>query len=441
MKLSTNLLLASVLLALAGFVYFYEIKGGEERQKSEEAAKKLLTLEADSVTAFSLQPAGIAFKKEEGSWQIVQPINYPADETSVTNLLEGLQSAKRERDIAQEASTFASYGLAPAHREILISHAGKHETIYLGDKNTTSSYVYARVDGKPQVVLTEIALLNNSEKKLEDWRDKRLLKFETGQVQHLSLHTPRAYFDLQKESGKWKLVRPLQADADESKISQILNRLSYANVAKFVAETMDDRKSYGLEKPNYELRLTLGEDSMQKSMQFGKRTSAGYFAYDPARPQVFLVDSSLVQELEVELMDLREKRLAGFESYRADYLSLQYPDTTIICEKDTAAQWRITAPQEKKAKSWKVSNITNTLAGLQAATFVEEQAGDLDVYGLVNPRARITVKEKGAELAQVLLGNVKEDHVYAKAAGKATITLVKKEEADRLLVKLSELIE
>jgi hypothetical protein len=78
---------------------------------------------------------------------------------------------------------------------------------------------------------------------------------------------------------------------------------------------------------------------------------------------------------------------------------------------------------------------------LQAAAFVVEQARDLEVYGLVNPRAKIIVKEKGAELAQVLLGNVKDDHVYAKAAGKATIMLVKKEEADRLLVKLSELIE
>jgi hypothetical protein len=297
------------------------------------------------------------------------------------------------------------------------------------------------VDGRPLVVLTEIALLNNSDKKLEDWRDKSLLKFDTGQVQGLSLRTPALYFDLHKESGKWMLAHPLQAEGDESKISQILSRMSYANVAGFVAETMNDGKMYGLDNPNYEVRLTLGEDNVQKMVQFGKRTSEGYYAKDPARPQVFLVDSSLVKELDVDLMDLRDKRLAGFESYRADYVSLQYPDTSIICEKDTAAQWQITAPQNKKAKSWKVSNITNTLAGLQAAEFVENQAADLAVYGLVNPRARITVKEKGAELAQVLLGNVKEDHVYAKAAGKATIMLVKKEEADRLLVKLSELIE
>jgi hypothetical protein len=441
MKFRTNLILALALLALAGFVYFYEIKGGEERQKSKESADKLLTLEADSVSSFSLQPAGIEFRKEAGKWQIVRPVQYPADEASVKNLLDRLESAKRERDITRDAGAFATYGLAPAHRQILLVHAGARDTVYLGDKNTTSAYVYVRVDSKPAVTLTEIALLNNVDKKLEEWRDKSLLKFDPGQVKHLSLNLPQARFELQKDAGKWKLVHPLQTEADENKVSQILSRMSSAQVTKFVAEEVDDPKAYGLDQPSYELRLTLAENDAQKVMQFGKKTPDAYYAHDPARPQVFLVDSSLVGDLNVKLLDLCDKRLAGFESQRADYVMLEYPDTTIVCEKDTAAQWQITSPQNKKAKSWKVSNITSTLAGLQAAEFVEDQAGDLAVYGLDNPRARITVKEKGAELAQVLLGSVKKEHVYAKAAGKATIVLVKKEEADRLLVKLSELIE
>ncbi len=441
MKFTTNLLLALFLLALAGFVYFYEIKGGEKRQKSAEAAKKFLTLEADSVTAFSLQPAGIEFKKEAGKWQIVQPIKYPADESTVNALLDRFESAKREREITQDANTFVTYGLAPAHRQIVITHQGKRDTVYFGDKNTTESYVYARVNGKPEVVLTEIALLNNSDKSLEEWRDKSLLKFESDQAKRLSFKLPGGRFEMRKEAGKWKLVYPLEAEADETRIAQILSRMSYSTVTQFVAENLDDPKKYGLDKPGYEFRLVLSDNAAQKIIRFGKKTEQGYYAHDPARPQVFLVDSSLVKDLNVKLMDLRDKRLASFESSRADYVRLQYPDLTIVCEKDTAGQWQVTSPQNKKAKNWQVSNITSTLAGLQAAAFAYEQAGNLAVYGLDNPRARIIVKEKGAELAQVLLGNVKEDHVFAKAAGKATIMLLKKEEADRVLVKLSELIE
>ena len=307
MTFKTNLLLTAMLLALAGFVYLYEIRGGEEREKSEEQGKKLLGVEADSVTALTLQPAGIRLKKEAGKWRVVGPVEYAADLSSVESLLQRLESAQREREIAYEAEDFVLDGLAPEQRQIIVSHAGRSDTVFLGDKNPTSSFVYARVNSKPQVVLTEVALWSNSDKSLEDWRDKKL---------------------------------------------------------------------------------------------------------------------------------------AAFESYRADYVSLQYPETTIVCAKDTASEWQVTAPQNKKAKSWKVSNITSTLAGLQAVAFIDApQAGDLARYGLDNPRARIVVKEKGAELAQVLLGTVEGERVYAKAADKATITLVKKEEADRLLVKLSELIE
>ena len=40
MTFKTNLLLAAMLLALAGFVYLYEIRGGEEREKSEPGMKE-----------------------------------------------------------------------------------------------------------------------------------------------------------------------------------------------------------------------------------------------------------------------------------------------------------------------------------------------------------------------------------------------------------------
>jgi hypothetical protein len=42
MKLKTNAVVGAVFLALLAFVYFYEIKGGQERQAEAEKSKKLL---------------------------------------------------------------------------------------------------------------------------------------------------------------------------------------------------------------------------------------------------------------------------------------------------------------------------------------------------------------------------------------------------------------
>jgi hypothetical protein len=114
---------------------------------------------------------------------------------------------------------------------------------------------------------------------------------------------------------------------------------------------------------------------------------------------------------------------------------------TIVCEKDTAGTWKITAPQERNAKSWKVSNITGNLSSLQAVEFVAQSVKDLQPYGLDKPRITALVKEKGLEVARVLIGKDKGTNTYAKAANSPEIVLVKKEEAERLTVKLDELAE
>lgn len=441
MKPTTTLILAVIVLALGAFVYFYEIKGGEERTKSEEEGKKIFALEADSVRAISLQEAGVAFEKRGSAWHLVAPVEYLADEGAVSALLNRIASAKREREVSSSAAEYRNYGLLPASETIVLEHQNKKDTLYLGDKSATNAMVYARRGSDPRVVLTEVAVLTNAQKTLRDWRDKSLMKFETSEATQLSLTTPSGSFNLNKEGEKWRLAAPLQTEADASKIASILSKMSTSRVTEFAAESLDDAKYYGLDKPSYIFTITLEANSAPRTMQFGRRTGVGYYAHDPTRPQVFLVDSNIVKELNVDAMALRNKRVTNFESFRADYLALQYPEAVIVCEKDSASQWRLTAPDSAKATSWKISNVINALANLQAVAFIDENKTERTLYGLDKPRAAILVKEKGAELAHVLIGKAKGDRVYVKSADSPMVVLVKKEEADRLIVAVSELKE
>jgi hypothetical protein len=256
------------------------------------------------------------------------------------------------------------------------------------------------------------------------------------------LNTPKNRFELKKENGKWQMVAPIKASADESKISSILSRVRYGRIVEFAAEQMDEAKNYGLDKPAYEFSVFFGANDAQKTLHFGKKEGANYYAYDPARPQVYKVDTSLVKDLNVSVMDLRNKKLAAFESWNADYVELNYADTLkIICAKDSSGNWLITAPEPKKAKSWEVSNITGALSGLEATAFVDENAADLKKYGLDKPRLVATIKQKGSEVSKVFIGKEKGDRVFAKAAANPVVVEVKKEEADKLFKKLTDLAE
>ena len=444
MKFRNTLLLLLITAAVGAYVYFYEIKGGEKRDKEKEIAGKLLEIKKDSVSAITIKPDGIELKKIGPTWELLAPVQYQADDGTVSTLLSSLESAQRDqKDIAQARSEHAGFGLDPARAELIVRHEkGRQDTLYLGDSNVTSTMVYARVNHDPQVMLTSSSLSNNAKKALLDWRNKDLLVFDNNAANRLLLTTPKNHFELKKENGKWQMLAPIKASADESKISSLLSRVRYGRINEFTTEQVSDAKPFGLDKPAYEFAVFFGANDAQKAVSFGKKDGANFYARDPARPQVFKVDTSLVKDLDVGVMDLRNKKIAEFENWNADFVELNYVDTLkIVCEKDTADTWQIKSPESKKAKSWEISNITGGLSGMEATAFVEENATDLKKYGLDKPRLMVTIKQKGNEVARALIGKEKGDRVYAKAANNAIVVEVKKEDADKLFKKLTDLAE
>ena len=57
MKLKTNIIIGAIFALLLAFVYFYEIKGGQERRQAAERSKQLLDFKESEVERLTLIPA------------------------------------------------------------------------------------------------------------------------------------------------------------------------------------------------------------------------------------------------------------------------------------------------------------------------------------------------------------------------------------------------
>ena len=93
MKLRNTVLMAIVLVVLAGFVYFYEIRGREARVDSERVEGLLLDFEPDSVEGVTLETSDeppIEIARSEEGWRIVQPHALAADDAAIDSLLSQL---------------------------------------------------------------------------------------------------------------------------------------------------------------------------------------------------------------------------------------------------------------------------------------------------------------------------------------------------------------
>jgi hypothetical protein len=440
MKFRTTLIMLAVFLAAGSYVYFYEMKGGESREAEKEASEKLLMFNKDAVSTMTLTHSGITLKKNAGKWTIVAPVQAAAEEFAVPNLLSSLESAKRERGFTESASGLATFGLGPTATAIILSDSVKSDTIFAGDKNLTGASVFTRINSDSTVYLTSSSLLASAQKSLFDLRDKSLLFFEVNEATSMKLRTPDLACEVKKEDGLWMLRKPLQARADESKVTQLLNRVRNGRMMRVIDEEPADLKKYGLDKPLYELEVRHGSDNAIKTLRVGKRDKYLYFAQDLSRPPVVALDSAIVRDFDVKLFDLRERRLADFQSWEADEIILEYPGQRIACRKDTAGTWYLTMPDSGKAKNWKISEITGAATSLKADTFIDNPSKS-GLTGVDQPRAKLLVKIKGNEAANISFGKKEKAMVFAKSPLQPGIVMVKEADTDKFFVTSKDLLE
>lgn len=437
MKPRSTLIMLVVFLAIGSYVYFYEMKGGEKRAAEKETSEKLVAINKDSVTALYLGGPGISLKKNSGKWTIVSPVQAIADENTVTSIITSVESAKRERELAEQPSGHSNYGLGQSAPAIVLTTSVDQDTVYVGDRNPIGSSVYVRVNRDPNVYLTSAGLSTNVQKTLFDLRDKSLMVFEVNDATSMKLKTPKAAYEVRKEDGKWRLKQPIQGLADESKVTQLLNRVRNGRVKRFIEEDAADVKKYGLDKPLYEMEVRFGADNEIKTLRIGNADKDIYYAQDSSRPPVMAIDSSLVRDLNVKLMDLRERRLNDFQSHESDEFTLEYPNETIACKKDTSGTWRFATQDSTKVKSWKASDLLGAISGLRAESFAVDAAKS----AIDKPRAKISVKNKGNEVASLMIGKEQGDMVYAKGSLQPAIVMIKKADVDKLFVGKVDLAE
>ncbi|MBN1481553.1 DUF4340 domain-containing protein [candidate division KSB1 bacterium] len=416
-------------------------KQDEKKEEAEDIESKLLNIEKEDVTEIILQPSGIHCVKDSTEWKIVSPVETDGDKSSIDAIANMFSWANIERTISSDPAEYGVYGLNPDQGKLILIHSEGADTLYLGDKSPTGSFVFARKSGSPDVFLTTTSLQSNIEKKLFDLRDKTVLGFEKNQVRSFDLKNVNGSFSLAKESGEWKIKSPGEYEADETEIDKVLNRLNSERAKEFVDEAPGDVRQYGLSDPGVQVDLMLGENRAKKTLLIGALDGDRYYAKDESRAPVFQVDSAFVSILNPDLYTLRLKDLADFSNSDVNRFELEFSGQTIVCSKDTSGTWMILKPESRKAKSWKISSITREASQLEVVEFVDDAPSSLDKYGLSAPKVRAKFFVNDVLQLDVFLGEEKGDNVYAKVAGSESVYLVEKKVLETWRPSLEDIAE
>jgi hypothetical protein len=433
-------LLIAALLGVG--VYFLEIKKGSAGPDAKsDTSKPVFNFSSGDIASITISKGGqnIVLENQSGKWVVTQPVSAPADESAVNSLAGSFANSRVSRTLNASEDDVKSYGLdQPSVTVELKLKNGEQHRVQLGNKAYSGLSVYGRVDGAQGVDLLPVAMLTDSDKSLDELRDRSLFDASQYEISSLSLSNENGQATLSKEGSDWKLKAPVEADADSSKVSSTLSRITSAKAKEFVKDPSSDPATYGLDKPKIIVTARL-QNGGEQTLSIGSKTDNLYYAKNSAQPQIFKIEQDLYDDLNVKPADLRDKGIVRLEKEDLTSVEIKNSNVKLSAEKDKDGKWLVKDAGDNKGKEFKIDKVVDALSSNKATEILDKPPSSV-TGKLSNPAVELHLSDKAGKTTIVSVSSADGDSVYVSVKGRSGVYKVNKQLLDDLNVKATDLV-
>ncbi len=397
-------------------------------------------------------------------WQIIEPLNAPAEGYKVGGLvrtLTGLQYQQRIEPDAPGAISAAEAGLEPALATITLHHKdGQSTRVEIGKKAVMSSDTYVRVGGQKTIYVAQRDLRPQLQEDLKDYRTKRLLRLKNEEITSVRLEHEGRTYEFTRSDGDWVIETPVRTYADGNKVrSKLLTPLTTLQAAEFAEDAPTALTPYGLDEPFLKVTVTTqkkrttpttaaadtqpAESGVEIVSQTHHLLVGGYadlknekrFAQTGQGPWLVMVRQSDVANLVPNLNELRDARVLRIKAADVTAIQVNAADgrTASISKVDDTWQGSGDLAELDAAA---VQDLLSGLEGLTAISFVDEPGAAAE-YGLDQPRAVLTVTVSG-QVAPITLrvgaDTASGRNTYVQRDDQPTVMVVSAAQAGRVAI-------
>ena len=395
--------------------------------------KSLLQFKNEEVKQIRFHNEGKSFalSKQDEQWEIVDREKTKADADEVKRFLRLVRNFKVKKFLDENPETLKPYGLDAPSSQLTLQTGKENEplTLLVGKKLENEGF-YGKVKGTNNVVLFGIQLVETLAKKPVDFMPKTLLEFNQQNVSRIHLQVGEEKILLaRKNENAWKIIKPIEADADLSTVNSLLFDLKSARVEEFVNTSVEKSELFGLDSAKKVLTVELGKN-LSWTLELGNKSDDGkhYFGTRAGESLIFTISSDTTDKLFRTLHDLKNKKLLHFDKDAAQKIFIEYPDKIFEMEK-VGKDWNLKKPEKiKKIKGFLGNDIIWSLNGLEYESIVDPPLGDND-SGLSQPTVSVTVwTNKGPEEGgKIIVGKKVENKAeyYARVDGNSDLYRIK----------------
>jgi len=269
-------------------------------------------------------------------------------------------------------------------------------------------------------------------------RAGNVVNFERDKLEGFLIQNGDDKIELRRANDQWRLEAPIKDQADRSAIDSLVSKLEdwvkdESISEKEIAADKNRLAEYDLERPRLRLKL-LGKD-LPPTILFGKDAALEgkmYVRFENSK-ETFLVRQTIKNEIAKKPEEFRDRKLTEITAEQVERVVLKTRAGEMELQKQ-GDSWEIVKPLRARGDTQKIGDLLAQVSGARIQQFVADDQGDLQPFGLAEPRGSVTLftqDDKQGQMLQIGAASEKEkDQVYVRFSPRSFVyTLPKKTEA------------
>lgn len=415
--------LTFILLILNGFAFIGLFLFSNAQFKSNQDSQNLnfsiqeFTQNLDRITVSGTElDEAIQLISDGQKWRLNQPIQWPANDFTVTQIIHQLNLLSAEarfslNEILQANQSLSEFGLAEPVLSIELSNGDKVLKILIGKTTPLGNKLYLYLPQKEMIYVVANQLFQSQLLSLNNLRQKEIINIPNFEVEALNYQVRTNSIDrlsnlsvrIEKNlsDNTWHFNAPFKVQADTNLVNQTIRELTTAQINKFIPPEILDSEMLGFKNPY--MKLTLEGNKRRTTLILGNSLSEQnetkrYYAKLENNPSVFTVDSEDFDRFIEAHKALREKNFIHLNSAAISSVDIFDENNYSKLQRLENNQWQVlsldqnTSRQTVQADSTVVDRFFKSLTRLRAVDFFSDNSSKESLSALGFDRALLTIK-------------------------------------------------
>lgn len=237
-----------------------------------------------------------------------------------------------------------------------------------------------------------------------------------------------------KDNGAWKIVKPVETEADQPSVNGIADGLAAALVSGTEPGSPDRLKAFGLDPGAIAIDFEV-KSGAKHTLLLGDKDFTGESVYGIADSgkTVDLLPQTLLLSADKSLENLRDRSVLRVDSQSLAGFELKNASGEIAATKDSSG-WTLTQPEKKPADADTVTQLVAGVSSARMEAVASETPEDLVKYGLSSPAITLVTTDNRGNKQTLIVGKKDGDNYFARDLSRPMIFRVNGD----LYKKLSE---